>query len=135
VTSTIRSRIAKLTRAAAPLATTALAVAALLRYPPEQSTFYPRCPFYELLHLQCPGCGATRALAAILHGNFTAAMHFNALVTLALPFAIAYSLAIYRRFLQHKALHWPTPPPPAIYAAIAVAAIFGVLRNLPLHPF
>jgi hypothetical protein len=130
-----RGRIADILRAAVPPAIIALAAIILLRFPPAQYSFYPRCPIHELLHLQCPGCGATRALAALLHGHVTEAMNLNALVTLLLPFAAAYSTLCYCRLLQRKALRWPQPPPTVIYAALALIAVFTVIRNLPLHSF
>jgi hypothetical protein len=83
-------RIARALRAAAPPVVAALGAGVLLRFPPALSRFYPRCPVYEIFHLQCPGCGATRALAALLHGRFAEALHLNALFTLLLPFAVAY---------------------------------------------
>jgi Protein of unknown function (DUF2752) len=132
---TTRSRLAAITRAAAPPAAVALAAAILLRYPPSHNTFYPQCPFYEYLHLQCPGCGATRAIAAILRGHLREALHLNALVTLALPFAAVYSLAHYRRLLQRKPIQWPDPPPALLYTAITLAAAFAILRNLPPRLF
>jgi hypothetical protein len=138
MTLAARSRTADTLRAAAPLAIIALAAILLLRFPPAQYSFYPQCPIYEMLHLQCPGCGATRAIAAVLHGHFLEAMSLNALITLLLPFAAAYGILCYYRLLQRKDLRWPQPPqpPPAVlYAALAVAAIFTVIRNLPLHPF
>jgi hypothetical protein len=92
-------------------------------------------PIQEYLHLQCPGCGATRALAALLRGHLAEAFRFNALVTGLLPFATAHGLYSYRRFLQGKPLRWPQPPPAAIYAAFAVTIVFTVTRNLPLHSF
>ncbi|WP_216847098.1 DUF2752 domain-containing protein [Granulicella sp. L60] len=130
-----RSRLAAITRAAAPPAAVALAAAVLLRYPPNQSTFYPRCPFYQYLHLQCPGCGATRAIAALLRGHLREALHLNALITLALPVAIVYTLAHYRRLLQRKPIQWPDPPPALLYTAITLAAVFAILRNLPPRLF
>jgi hypothetical protein len=132
---TARSRTADTLRAAAPPAIVALATMILLRFPPAQHSFYPRCPIHELLHLQCPGCGATRAIAALLHGHVTEAMNLNALVTLLLPFAAAYGIFCYCRLLQRKDLRWPQPRPTVIYAALAVAAVFTVVRNLPLHTF
>jgi uncharacterized protein DUF2752 len=128
-----RGRIANTLRAAAPLAIITLAATVLLRYPPAQNSFYPQCPIHEYLHLQCPGCGATRALAALLRGHLVEAIHFNALVTLLLPFATTYGILCYRRFLQRKILRWPQPPPAAIYAALALATVFTLVRNLPLH--
>ncbi len=130
-----RRRTADILRAAAPPAIIAFAAILLLRFPPAQHSFYPRCPIHELLHLQCPGCGATRALAALLHGHFTEAMNLNALVTLLLPFAAAYGIFCYCRLLQRKAILWPQPRPTVIYAALAVAAIFTAIRNLPRHTF
>jgi hypothetical protein len=130
-----RNRIATISRAVAPPAVITLAAAVLLRFPPGQNSFYPRCPIFEYLHLQCPGCGVTRALAALLRGHLAEAIHFNALTTLLLPFAAAYGVLCYRRFLQHKALRWPQPPPTVIYAALALTAVFTVLRNLPRHAF
>jgi len=133
--SQISSRTAIALRAAAPLALLATVAIMLLRLPPAQSSFYPRCPIYEYLHLQCPGCGATRALAALLRGHFREAIHFNALVTSLLPIAAAYSTIWYRRLLQGEATRWPQLPQPVLYCAFGIAATFTILRNLPLRVF
>jgi hypothetical protein len=129
----IRSRAADSLRAALPPVFSALAAMLLLRFPPERYSFYPECPIHELLHLQCPGCGATRAVAALLHGHFIEAMNLNALVTLLLPFAAAYGILCYYRLLQRKAFCWPQPPRVATYVALALVAVFMVMRNHPLR--
>jgi hypothetical protein len=126
-----RRRIADGLRAAAPLAAIAFAAAMLLRFPPEQyAQFYPQCPIYSFLHLQCPGCGTTRALAALLHGHIPEAFRFNALTTLLTPLAATYAALCYARFLQRKPLYLLQPSPSVIYAALSVAAVFMVVRNL-----
>jgi Protein of unknown function (DUF2752) len=127
------SRIVNIVRAAAPLAVITVAAIVLLRYPPAQNSFYPQCPIHEYLHLQCPGCGATRALGALLGGHLVEAIHLNALVTLLLPFAATYGILCYHRFLQRRPVRWPQPSPIVTYASIIVAAVFTVIRNLPLH--
>ena len=129
------SRTADILRVALPPATVALVTGLLLGFPPAQYSFYPQCPIYELFHLQCPGCGATRALASLLRGHFTEAINLNALVPLLLPFAAAYGIFFYSRLLRGKAFRWPQPPPAVLYAAFAAAAVFAVIRNLPLHSF
>jgi Protein of unknown function (DUF2752) len=129
------SRTADILRTALPPATVALVTVGLLVSPPARYSFYPQCPVYELFHLQCPGCGATRALAALLRGHFTEAINLNAFVPLLLPFAAAYGIFCYLRLLQGKAFRWPQPPPAVLYAAFAAAAVFAVIRNLPLHSF
>jgi Protein of unknown function (DUF2752) len=131
----VRSRIADTLLAALPAAIIALATMILLRFPPAQHGFYPRCPVHELLHLQCPGCGATRAVAALLHGRVTEAMNLNALVTLLLPFAAGYGIFCYCRLPQRKIMRWPQLPPALIYSALIMGAVFTVIRNLPFPSF
>ena len=130
-----RSRIADTLHTAAPPAAIALAIIILLRFPPDQYSFYPQCPIHEFFHLQCPGCGGTRAVAALLHGQLAQAMQFNALVTLLLPFVAAYGILFYERLLQRKAIRWPQPPPAVLFAAFGLAALFTLVRNLPIHLF
>jgi uncharacterized protein DUF2752 len=126
-----RRRVADVLRAAVPLAVIAFATAMLLCLPPEQyAQFYPQCPIYSFLHLQCPGCGTTRALAALLHGHVFEALRFNALTTLLTPPAAIYAALCYVRFLQRKPLSLPQPSPSVIYAALSLAALFTLLRNV-----
>jgi hypothetical protein len=131
MSSLLLGRISVTLRAAAPLVLIAAVAAVLLRFPPAQNHFYPVCPVYFVLHLQCPGCGGMRALAALLHGHLREALHRNALITLMLPLAAGYGGVLYWRFLQRKALGWPQAPPAAIYAGLAIAAVFTIERNLP----
>ena len=112
-----------------------LVIIVLLRFPPAQYDFYPKCPIHELTHLQCPGCGATRAAAALLRGHLAEAMHLNALVTLLLPFVAVWGIVCYRRVLQRKSVRWPQPPPAVLYSALTLSAVFTVIRNLPHHSF
>jgi hypothetical protein len=96
----------------------------LLRFPPTQYSFYPQCPIHHYLGILCPGCGSTRALAALLHGRIAEAMHFNPLTTLLLPIALAWIAYSKRR---------PRPlrlPPASLYAILAITAIFTIARNL-----
>jgi len=130
MTSTKRSRFASLARAAAPIAILLAATATLLRFPPGKYNFYPRCPIFTLFHLQCPGCGSTRALAALLHGHLSEALRLNVFATVALPFVILWGAQSYRCFLQRKSLSWPQPPRCAIYGAFAITALFTIVRNL-----
>ena len=49
----------------------------LYTYPPVTSGFYPQCVFHQLTALDCPGCGSTRALHALVHGRVLEALRFN----------------------------------------------------------
>jgi Protein of unknown function (DUF2752) len=128
-------QFAEIVRAAVPPALIATTTGVLLRFPPAQNSFYPRCPIYDLLHLQCPGCGATRALAALLHGHFNEAMHLNGLTTLLLPVGVICGIRWYCRFVRREVDHWPQVPRVALYAALAAAMMFTVVRNLLLGHF
>ena len=75
----LRGRIAV---TAAPLICVGLAAMVLLLFPPGQYGFYPVCPVYRYLHVLCPGCGATRALAALLHGRVGEALRLNWLIVI-----------------------------------------------------
>jgi len=104
------------------------AAASLYRFSPQEYSFYPRCPFFALTGRYCPGCGATRAAAELLHGHFASAMHFNAAVTLLLPFTIAYFALIYWRTLRHNRIEWPSLPSWSWKFAVALLAVFGLAR-------
>ena len=101
---------------------------------PTTHAFYPVCQFHKLTGLNCPGCGATRALYALLHGNISTALRDNALFVLALAVAaLAGNLACPRE-----------NPPPArrgavpkhwVWPFLVIALVFTVLRNLPVFSF
>lgn len=124
------SPIAPGLRAIAPIALLAFAAVILFRYPPQRFGFYPPCPVYVFFHLQCPGCGATRALAALLHGHLREALRFNALFVLALPFAVFWSTRNYLRFPAEGRFRWPGLSQPAICTALLLTAFFTIARNL-----
>ena len=104
--------------------------AVLLLFPPQQYGFYPDCPVYRYLHVLCPGCGATRALAALLHGQVSEALRLNWLIMALLPVCGAYGAMAYRRWLRGEKFVWPRVPVAAIYGALVVTGVFGVVRNL-----
>jgi hypothetical protein len=111
------------------LAAVMLACAVMLLHPPAQASFYPTCPIHEAFGIDCPGCGATRALAALLRGYLIEALRLNALFVLLLPFALAGAIEGYRRAIHPGIFRWPQPPALAIYATLAATAIFTVARN------
>jgi hypothetical protein len=97
---------------------------------PATHAFYPVCMFHAVTGLNCPGCGATRALYALLHGNFPLAFKDNALFVCAL----AALPILGARFALKKLRKQPATfhvPPFFLWAGLAVALIFTLVRNLP----
>jgi hypothetical protein len=104
-------------------------VAILYEFPPEQYHFYPQCPVFRYLHVYCPGCGATRALAALLHLRIAEALHYNALVVLLVPILLAYIAAAYLKARRDEVFTWPRVPAFGLTALLVMSVAFGVLRN------
>ncbi len=54
-----------------------LAFAVLYGVDPTQHAITPPCPYLTLTGLACPGCGLTRAVHFLLHGDIGRAFAFN----------------------------------------------------------
>ncbi len=109
-------------------------VAVLYTFDPRNAGTFPICPFLGLTGYHCPGCGTLRALHQLLHGNVIAALGYNPLTILSLPF-IAYSFtdgAI--RAFRTKGLPRIFIPHQYIWALFVGIVAFWLLRNVPIEP-
>lgn len=102
----------------------------LFLFNPGQHHFYPACLFHKLTGLLCPGCGSLRAAHQLLHGNLIAAFHFNPLFVLSLPFLSWMAVHLAAQSLNRRSPNVCFRPF-WIWTMLAVAVLFGVLRNLP----
>ena len=104
----------------------AAACVILLAVPPgsAHAKWLPKCMFHQLTGLYCPGCGATRALSAMLHGDVKASLHNNALLFPLL------ALIVFLLMKPETSLKRP-------FAVTIVAVVLGftILRNIPVAPF
>lgn len=95
----------------------------------------PACPFHAVTGLWCPGCGATRAVWLVLHGDVPGAARHNVLVVPALAVLALRWLHLAAPVATARLPLWlrqPTTAPPVAVVALAVAAVaFAVARNLP----
>lgn len=98
----------------------------LLLVPPgsPHAKWLPKCMFYHVTGLYCPGCGATRALSAMLHGDMKASLHNNLLL---FPLLALIAVLIVKPEISLKR--------PVAVAIVAVVLLFTILRNIPAAPF
>jgi len=104
----------------------AVASAILLLVPPgsPHSKWLPKCLFYKLTGLYCPGCGATRALSSLLHGDLKASLHNNLLL---IPGSLTAAVLIVKPGITVRR--------PVAIAIVIIIAGFTILRNIPCAPF
>lgn len=110
------------------------AAAALYHFPPGETAFYPPCTFHALTGLYCPGCGATRCLAAIVHGDLAQAAAYNPLLVVAMPPLAVALFAMAFRMWTGRRLPLPRLPAWSIYAIFWIVVVYAVLRNVDVYP-
>ena len=97
----------------------AIGIVAIFLLDPSTTRFFPRCPFFALTGLKCPGCGTARALHVALHGHFAEALGFNvalpALLAL-IPYCVAFPQRVQR--------------PAFVWSVLAFVVAWGVARNV-----
>ena len=104
----------------------AAACIVLLAIPPgsPHAKWLPKCMFHQMTGLYCPGCGATRALSAMLHGDVKASLHNNLLLFPLL------ALIVFLLMKPETSLKQPFA-----ITIVAVVLAFTILRNIPAAPF
>lgn len=126
-------------RAAALATGAALAGAAVLvatNDPSAPGSRFPGCAFHAATGLWCPGCGLTRGTHHLLTGDPLAALSSNVFTPFVLvAIALSWLAWTLRSFGREVRLPRPALSGAAGGAVIALVAVFGVVRNLPVAPF
>lgn len=123
---------------ALPVAVACIAVAVCtvlaLVDPEDRALWTPSCPFRAATGLDCPGCGGTRAVTALVRGDAGLAVSHNLLTVLLLPLLVW----AWTGWLRVRAGRRATRPDVPTWAAWSLALGFPgfmLLRNLPWAPF
>ena len=115
--------------AAAVIVTAAVAlVAYIYGHDPMTTADYPQCPSKRFTGYDCPGCGSTRALYALVHGRFADAWRYNALLFVLAPvlgLLLAAALLPPGNRLQRI-----TASRPFTVALVAVMVLWTLARNI-----
>lgn len=127
----------RLRRIAAPLGLGALVLAgaglAQLVFDPF-TDHIPLCLLHALTGLQCPGCGMTRAVHALLAGDIVLALRCNVLLVALLPLAaLAWGRWLLRswRTVPRAEARSLLPSPAVMALSVGLVVLFGIVRNIP----
>jgi Protein of unknown function (DUF2752) len=111
------------------------ALTLLYFFPPTENSFYPKCILFQYTGKHCPGCGSTRALHSLLHGDLRQALAYNLFIPFLVPFLGVRALRVWYGAMRRR----PAPPwrlPTWVTWAFLVCMLtYAVLRNLPFAPF
>ena len=88
------------------------------------------CPFFALTGLQCPSCGGTRMVEALLRLDFSAALAFNPFLMAALPFLALLFFLFGIRYIRTGRRDLPWWMSTGLILTAAAGILFTVIRNL-----
>ena len=109
------------------LLTAVLVVAAYLLQRQATGLYIP-CVFHSVTGLQCPGCGSTRMLTALMHLDIKRAFEANPFLLLTGPL-LAFEI-FYDNFTYHTDKAFEHANSIVLIAYCICTLLFGVLRNL-----
>lgn len=104
-------------------------VVVYMLFDPMQSAVFPRCPFYVLTGLKCPGCGSQRVIHSLLNGDLAAAWHYNAFMVLSLPVVVLYCYSEIMR-VRHPGLYNRLNSQVVIWSVFAAVVLWWTARNI-----
>ena len=102
---------------------------------PGKSPLLPGCLFRTLTGFTCPGCGTTRALHQLVHGNLSSAFQFNPLLILSLPFLLYALLRYTNAVVRGQPINRNSLPAGYIWAIFGIMLFFWIFRNTSVYPF
>lgn len=101
----------------------------LYAFNPAESSFFPKCPFFWLTGLKCPGCGSLRATHQLLHLHIGKALGYNALMVVCIPLLLflIVSDALKAKFPR---LYLLGRNPILSWSVVALVFLWWILRNI-----
>lgn len=101
------------------------------RFDPSSNIGFPKCPSLLLTGYQCAGCGSQRAIHHLLNFNIGAAMGYNPLVVLLIPYVFfLFLLESSKDKYGFKRLYDLMTGREAIILLIITIIIYSIIRNL-----
>ncbi len=103
---------------------------------PQDFILFPKCPFFTVTGLQCPGCGSQRAIHYLLNLQFGKALNANPLMVLSIPYILALFALGHTYHLSPTLLKWRNRlnSKRVILSLLALIVLYTILRNIPNIP-
>lgn len=90
---------------------------------------FPPCPFLAVGHFYCPGCGATRSLAALLRGDILQSLKQNLAVVVLLIICMLFYIELVARAFGKKIKIPLIHSKAFMFTLLGIWAVYVVARN------
>ncbi|MDP7013946.1 MAG: DUF2752 domain-containing protein [Verrucomicrobiota bacterium] len=108
---------------------------ALFFLDPTKLPFFPKCAVFVTTGYTCPGCGSSRALYQLTHGNVLEALRLNP----GIMFLLGMGVTDFGRYIRSVKLSQPFHTVFAnvrlVIGLVVGMLLYAVTRNLPWAPF
>ena len=94
-----------------------------------ENKFFPKCVFFAVTGLKCPGCGSQRAIHALLNGDVVSAWRYNAMMILFIPLVIIMWLASLMK-MRIPGLYNSVNSRWVIWGVFVLVVGWGIARNV-----
>lgn len=111
-------------------AVVAVVLIAVFLFDPSQARWMPKCVFHALTGWQCPGCGFTRALHAVMHGHPLQALRYNYFFIISIPLAIAVAFTSWSHSRMAHRLKPIVQGRSVILGYVALFFVWWIARNI-----
>ena len=108
---------------------------ALFFLDPSKQIFFPKCAFFVSTGYSCPGCGSSRALYQLTHGNVLEAVRLNPGILCLLGMGVTDFGRYIRSTTQAKPFRTLFANTWLVIGLVIAMLIYAVVRNLPWAPF
>ncbi len=86
--------------------------------------------FYKITGYKCPGCGMTRVIISLMHGDILGAIRQNIAVFLMLPIGVWFIVLRISRFLKYGSTKITTLENVLLWGMVVLLLCFGIIRNI-----
>ena len=88
------------------------------------------CVFHLATHLECPGCGMTRAVSSILKFDFASAFKYNPLSLTVVPLLLTILFLSEVRYIKNGKRDFRLSETLILTVMLLLTMMFGLFRNL-----